>query len=89
MFRGRFSNLLKNIYGSNAVVSVIIDEGECMFNQLINDVTIFRCVHRTFGTKVRENLAKALDRSQNVLSKPENGDVNMVFGSSLFGKIRA
>jgi hypothetical protein len=60
-----------------------------MLNQLITDFPISRCIHKTFGTKVKGNLAKALDRSQNVLSNPENGDVNMVFGSSICGKIRA
>ena len=89
MVGSRFSNLLKGSYNSNAQVSVIVDEGECMLNQLITDVAISRCIHKTFGTKVKGNLAKALDKSQNVLSKPENGDINMESGSSIFGKIRA
>ena len=60
-----------------------------MLNQLIKDVLICRCIHKTFGIKVRGNLVKALDRSQNVLSNPENGDVKMEQGSLIFGKIRA
>ena len=84
MIGGRFSNLLQDSYNSNAQVSVIVDEGECMLSQLLKDFPISRCIYKTFGIKVKGNLTNALDKSQNVLSNPENGNVKMVFRSSIF-----
>jgi hypothetical protein len=42
-----------------------------------------------FGTKPSGNLAKALDRTQNGLSNPENTHVNMEEGVTIVGRFRA